>query len=761
MKTPVDKSPKPLRQAAAHETPQQQDSSDAELQFVDNRSETASLQQLQEVTDSSPRTQGLAQLKALMNSSPRSAAMQNLQAMADNCPRQVAQRQRHNRVQGAPVGLQAESSDAVNSEPVQRVENEELLQGKFSAESPVQLAHPSEAKPNNTGLPDNLRAGVESLSSLSLDNVKVHYNSSKPAQLNAHAYAQGTDIHVAPGQEQHLPHEAWHVVQQAQGRVKPTLQMKDGVGVNDDQGLEAEADLMGGKAVAGVVQARLELGGSIESGPIGFAKSESPSTVSNNTAIVQRKLGLELEVAVPLDKMGPLSADDNKILKGEKTDVDRLKELFDSADAGYGKFGKFGRIALHADHSSRVLPDERKAPHRVMGRSILEMVFDPAIETQDELDETMKDVYSFVNGIQGGTGGLSKRRKLQSGVYIGPIDGDSAPEKLNWDASIHVNVGVDPRRLHSMLSWYSDSEYKPTKEVKQIPMDYARDVAEQVVKTFSEASGVTNKDAQYWNGLRGLTMILVMYLLSGADKTYLKSSVKNFATLLSKTRFKDLITYSMTPKEKDWLKDCWEEYKAVLIGLTRPKEDENSPLVLRTNKKGALKDDSWKIGHLFQNTAPILLGEDKEIAADDVGPVRSDQDKVTGGGRRKGMVLEFRSLPGHYKPNKWAGIAQDFLDKANEENSAKDYKEIPKAKKVPKEKEKEKDVIPDVGEVQNLQLDLSDLPEVVPIKKEDIVITQSGEFWMVDQEVLWKGDIWKVIKKVGIKQYTLSFIKKA
>ncbi|MHB1099037.1 MAG: hypothetical protein ACYCZR_05710, partial [Burkholderiales bacterium] len=61
--------------------------------------------------------------------------------------------------------------------------------------------------------------------------------------------AQGTDIHVAPGQEQHLPHEAWHVVQQAQGRVRPTMQMKEGVPVNDDQSLEHEADVMGGRAV--------------------------------------------------------------------------------------------------------------------------------------------------------------------------------------------------------------------------------------------------------------------------------------------------------------------------------------------------------------------------------------------------------------------------------------------------------------------------------------------------------------------------------
>ncbi len=103
-------------------------------------------------------------------------------------------------------------------------------------------------KENKTGLPDNLKSGVENLSGMSMDDVKVHYNSSKPSQLQAHAYAQGTDIHVASGQEKHLPHEAWHVAQQKQGRVKPTTQVQ-GVNVNDDTGLEREADVMGGKAM--------------------------------------------------------------------------------------------------------------------------------------------------------------------------------------------------------------------------------------------------------------------------------------------------------------------------------------------------------------------------------------------------------------------------------------------------------------------------------------------------------------------------------
>jgi len=104
-------------------------------------------------------------------------------------------------------------------------------------------------KENNTGLPDNLKSGVENLSGYSMDDVKVHYNSPRPAQMQAHAYAQGTEIHLGQGQEKHLPHEAWHVVQQKQGRVKPTMQMKGKVNVNDDDALEKEADIMGARAL--------------------------------------------------------------------------------------------------------------------------------------------------------------------------------------------------------------------------------------------------------------------------------------------------------------------------------------------------------------------------------------------------------------------------------------------------------------------------------------------------------------------------------
>lgn len=176
-------------------------------------------------------TQGkrIVQLEAMAESSPQAGKLAQLAAMVDDSPVMAAQRKFVGQIHDSPaMSAQCKAVDAVHT--AQRAE--------------------ASAKPNHTGLPDNLKSGIKSLSGISLDHVKVHYNSPQPAQLNALAYAQGSDIHVAPGQEQHLPHEAWHVVQQAQGRVKPTMQMKEGVAVNDDQALEHEADVMGARAIA-------------------------------------------------------------------------------------------------------------------------------------------------------------------------------------------------------------------------------------------------------------------------------------------------------------------------------------------------------------------------------------------------------------------------------------------------------------------------------------------------------------------------------
>jgi hypothetical protein len=163
-----------------------------------------------------PASDAATQFKQVANSSAAAKRMDTIQQMANN-------------------SRQAEKAAQL----------QQIADHATTGHSPV-----IQPQKNNTGLPDHLKEGVEKLSGTSLDDVQVHRNSDKPAQLNAYAYAQGNQIHLGPGQEKHLPHEAWHVAQQKQGRVRPTTQMKNGFQVNDNEGLEKEADTMGARANA-------------------------------------------------------------------------------------------------------------------------------------------------------------------------------------------------------------------------------------------------------------------------------------------------------------------------------------------------------------------------------------------------------------------------------------------------------------------------------------------------------------------------------
>jgi hypothetical protein len=146
----------------------------------------------------------------------------------------------------APSAELEEHSGSAPKHPLQRLVDSSTRQTAQSGRLSQLQSAPVRNNPH--GLPHQLRSGIEALSGVDMGDVTVHRNSAKPAQLSAAAYAQGSEIHLGPGQERHLPHEAWHVVQQRQGRVKPTMQMSQGVMVNDDRHLEHEADVMGAKA---------------------------------------------------------------------------------------------------------------------------------------------------------------------------------------------------------------------------------------------------------------------------------------------------------------------------------------------------------------------------------------------------------------------------------------------------------------------------------------------------------------------------------
>jgi hypothetical protein len=152
-----------------------------------------------------------------------------------------SQRQRR-----APAAASASSP----AQPVQRVAAPASLPITLPyslAQTPISEPERPSRSGKATGLPPALKAGIEKLSRISLDGVSVHYHSGRPARLGAAAYTQGEEIHLAPGQQRHLPHEAWHVVQQKQGRVRPTLRLP-GLPLNDRPDLEREASIMGARA---------------------------------------------------------------------------------------------------------------------------------------------------------------------------------------------------------------------------------------------------------------------------------------------------------------------------------------------------------------------------------------------------------------------------------------------------------------------------------------------------------------------------------
>jgi hypothetical protein len=179
----------------------QENSSVAEADFLDSRSSTFQLKKFQEAAQENGRGSGISSLQTKSSNHTGTSRIAQLQGLSD-------------------TRTASEQSALIQK------------------------------KENKTGIPDGLKSGMESVSGISLNDVTVHRNSDKPAQLQAHAYAQGTDVHLAPGQEKHLPHELGHVVQQKQGRVKATAQLKGKVPINDDKGLETEADLLGKNALS-------------------------------------------------------------------------------------------------------------------------------------------------------------------------------------------------------------------------------------------------------------------------------------------------------------------------------------------------------------------------------------------------------------------------------------------------------------------------------------------------------------------------------
>lgn len=172
------------------------------------------------------------------------------------------------------------------------------------ASAPVQDAGAGAA------LPERTRFKLQDLFGTDLSAVRVHQGGAAPA-VGALAYAQGDDMHFAPGQFQPgtpdgdrlIGHEVAHVVQQREGRVAAP-QHKGAVVA--DAALEAEADAFGDRAARGEVA-----GGPVRAAqPAGGAavqrQGDAQGIVAQLDAIAATARGHAGELA-PRAALGPAS----------------------------------------------------------------------------------------------------------------------------------------------------------------------------------------------------------------------------------------------------------------------------------------------------------------------------------------------------------------------------------------------------------------------------------------------------------------------
>ncbi len=284
---------------------------------------------------------------------------------------------------------------------------------------------------NNTGLPDSLKTGVEARSGVALDDVQVHYNSSAPGQVGAAAFTEGSSIHVGPGQEQHLAHEAWHVVQQKQGRVAATAEV-DGVGANVDAALEQEADQAGADLHAAVL-ARLPSAAAVERSA---AQLGQPRQLTVANPVRQFKCG-----NAPPQEIGVFNRAEQMVGDGvlERGEIQDVRVAVDAKKKGGFKY------VNKSVQQYRVLDDQYLWYHgtkKTAVASILQSGLDPNYGGSQDVDTTAENskghVYLFptkvnASGYARGKYGGSKATTLSVRLPVGTII-TVDPEIMGGDA---------------------------------------------------------------------------------------------------------------------------------------------------------------------------------------------------------------------------------------------------------------------------------------------------------------------------------------
>ncbi len=360
---------------------------------------------------------------------------------------------------------------------------------------------------NTTGLPDALKSGIESLSQLSMDDVKVHYQSSQPAQVQALAYTQGPEIYVGPGQERHLPHEAWHVVQQKQGRVEATMQLQ-GIAINDDSMLEQEATLMGAKA--------LHMPQSEDAGA---------RTVQVGSGLVaQRAMGMEVETRRAIQTPGgeKIKQGDTKILE---------HEYFTLVTDKFSGYSNLEFVMKHFDQLSGTQAEaiaelkKRIAAMRNLAGELYANEGKLSLLVTGGIGNTRSDIYKSEQVDYSVDGARTKFKSSDAKIANAPEDDN----KLY----VHYTVGFEPKYLFEVVKDIQKATRDDTDSAR--PKTHAENaiaIAPDIVATV-DVSTLSDDEKEE---LRGHLALLYMQMIVFVERTvdlqadYLEDQKESYTT---------------------------------------------------------------------------------------------------------------------------------------------------------------------------------------------------------------------------------------
>ena len=428
----------------------------------------------------------------------------------------------------------------------------------------------------------------------SLEQVRVHTDSRAATlarSVAARAFTVGNDIFFGAGQyrpgssagDELIAHEATHTLQQRGAPTGEPLAVSD---PGDPLEREASAFAADARAVCA----------SPAAGPSGSPRRspDAPRLRHGGRRVLQRAIGLEIEVPVPVDQLSP-------------ADVNTMRAEEAAATAPGVASGVALRHRVHAagimdmkgpvpykqvikpettaptgfraetDHDDRVRTPGKLNFPITENDTIMELVMDPPADTEAQFDTAVTNMLTFVAQVDTATNNLTRRAVNPYGagaaVGIGPMDYPPviAPRRPqhNWDGSIQVNIGIDLREYHSLLKWYAESGYASPQRAPSGDRAVFRSARDDIRRAVNVARDITDKleggriaprgrsltsvqrqQAGNLRGVRGWITHMALYLLRGAIPAgVLAGTSKNLAPALLKSPPQVASLYGMTSAE--------------------------------------------------------------------------------------------------------------------------------------------------------------------------------------------------------------------